>query len=210
MGYFSKFLGVAAAVTLLSATVVGAEEKDPLKPRVPPDQIADAKALKNPIASSPESIAKGKALFEGKGTCFNCHGKEGKGDGPAGAILNPSPRNFTNCKFHKKRKDGEFFWVIKNGSAGTGMVSLDSRRDHRRRSVDHHQLRAEFLQRRRVISSRDQQGVGDDRPPPLFFVLTLPANQGCSEARTAASLVRASPLAGSVGFNGGTTAGRCS
>jgi len=104
MGYFSKFLGLAAAVMLLSATMVGAEEKDPLKPRVPPDQLADAKALKNPIANTPENVAKGKALFEGKGTCFNCHGKEGKGDGPAGAILNPSPRNFTNCKFHKKRK----------------------------------------------------------------------------------------------------------
>src|SRR6188508_3343782 len=106
MGYFSKFLGLAAAMMLLSATMVGAEEKDPLKPRVPPDQLADAKALKNPIANTPENVAKGK------------------GDGPAGAILNPSPRNFTNCKFHKKRKDGELFWVIKNGSAGTGMVSL--------------------------------------------------------------------------------------
>ena len=33
-------------------------------------------------------------------------------------------RNFTNCKFHKKRKDGELFWIIKNGSPGTGMVSM--------------------------------------------------------------------------------------
>ena len=124
MRYFSKFLGVSAALMLFSATVAGAEEKDPLKPRVPPDQIAEAKQMKNPDANTPENIAKGKAMFEGKGTCFNCHGKEGNGDGPAGAILNPSPRNFTNCKFHKKRKDGELFWVIKNGSAGTGMVSL--------------------------------------------------------------------------------------
>ena len=124
MGYFSKFLGISAALMLMSATVVGAAEKDPLKPRVPADQMGDAKAMKNPVASTPESIAKGKALFEGKGTCFNCHGKEGKGDGPAGAILDPSPRDFTNCKFHKKRKDGELFWVIKNGSAGTGMVPL--------------------------------------------------------------------------------------
>ena len=124
MGYLSKSLGVCAALLMLSATVAGAEERDPLKARVPPDQMSDAKAMKNPVASTPENIAKGKALFEGKGTCFNCHGKEGKGDGPAGAILNPSPRNFTNCKFHKKRKDGEFFWVIKNGSPGTGMVSL--------------------------------------------------------------------------------------
>ncbi|MDX2252249.1 MAG: cytochrome c [Nitrospira sp.] len=124
MGYLSKFLGVSAAVLLLSASVVGAEEKDPLKTRVPADQLADAKANKNPIASSPESIAKGKALYEGKGTCFNCHGKNGDGQGEAGKILNPSPRDFTNCKFHKKRKDGELLWIIKNGSAGTGMVSL--------------------------------------------------------------------------------------
>jgi hypothetical protein len=119
------------ALLFVGSTVALAEELDPLKPRVPTDQMADAKAMKNPVAATPESIAKGKALFEGKGTCFNCHGKEGKGDGPAGAILNPSPRNFTNCKFHKKRKDGELFWVIKNGSKGpnsdpkpTGMVSL--------------------------------------------------------------------------------------
>lgn len=124
MGYLSKFLGVSAAVLLLSASVVGAEEKDPLKTRVPADQLADAKANKNPHASTPESIAKGKALYEGKGTCFNCHGKNGDGQGEAGKILNPSPRDFTNCKFHKKRKDGELLWIIKNGSAGTGMVSL--------------------------------------------------------------------------------------
>ena len=61
MGYFSKFLGLAAAVMLLSATMVGAEEKDPLKPRVPPDQLADAKALKNPIANTRER-RQGKGL----------------------------------------------------------------------------------------------------------------------------------------------------
>ncbi|MBI5672928.1 MAG: cytochrome c [Nitrospirae bacterium] len=32
--------------------------------------------------------------------------------------------NFTNCKFHKKRNDGELLWVVKNGSPGTGMPAL--------------------------------------------------------------------------------------
>ena len=64
MGYFSKFLGISAALLLMSATVVGAAEKDPLKPRVPADQMADAKGMKNPVAATPENIAKGKALFE--------------------------------------------------------------------------------------------------------------------------------------------------
>ena len=123
MGYL-KTVGFITALMFVAATVAVAEERDPLQPRVPEDQRADAKAMKNPVENTPKSIAKGKALFENKGTCFNCHGKEGKGNGPAGAILNPTPRDFTNCKFHKKRKDGELFWVIVNGSAGTGMVSL--------------------------------------------------------------------------------------
>ena len=124
MGYLCKFLGLCVALMMLSVSVVGAEEKNPLKPRVPKDKMKEARAMKNPVAATPENIAKGKALFEGKGTCFNCHGKKGDGQGEAGKILNPSPRDFRNCKFHKKRKDGELFWVIKNGSAGTGMVSL--------------------------------------------------------------------------------------
>jgi len=123
MGYL-KTIGLMTALMFVAATVAVAEEADPLKPRVPEDQRAEAKAMKNPIPANDANLAKGKALFENKGTCFNCHGKTGEGNGPAGAILNPSPRNFTNCKFHKKRKDGELFWVIKNGSAGTGMVSL--------------------------------------------------------------------------------------
>ncbi len=124
MGNVVRAIALLSVMMFAAATAVVAEERDPLKPRVPADQMLEAKKNKNPIPDTPENIAKGKALFEGKGTCFNCHGKSGKGDGPAGQILNPSPRDFTNCKFHKKRKDGELFWVIKNGSPGTGMVPL--------------------------------------------------------------------------------------
>jgi mono/diheme cytochrome c family protein len=124
MGKVVKAVGLFVAMVFVASTAAMAEERDPLQTRVPKDQLAEAKTLKNPVAATPENIAKGKALFEGKGTCYNCHGKEGKGNGPAGAVLNPSPRDFTNCKFHKKRKDGELMWVIKNGSPGTGMVAL--------------------------------------------------------------------------------------
>jgi mono/diheme cytochrome c family protein len=123
MGYLKSGL-IAMSVCAMVASTAYAEEKDPTVSRVPGDQRGAAKAMKNPHPSTPENIAKGKAIFEGKGTCFNCHGTSGKGDGPAGAILNPSPRNFTNPKFHKNRTDGEMFWVIKNGVAGTGMVPL--------------------------------------------------------------------------------------
>lgn len=127
-----KVLGMlTAALFLTSGLALAGPEKDPLKPRVPADKRAAAKKMKPPAElykkaskASAEIIAEGKALFEGKGTCINCHGKDGDGNGPAGKVLNPGPRNFTNCKFHKKRKDGEMMWVIKNGSPGTGMVPL--------------------------------------------------------------------------------------
>ncbi len=86
--------------------------------------MAKAKGLKNPFAPTPENIAKGSLLFHGKGTCYTCHGKEGKGDGLAAPGLDPSPRDFTNQAFHQAKTDGELYWVIKNGSPGTAMMPM--------------------------------------------------------------------------------------
>jgi mono/diheme cytochrome c family protein len=108
-----------------AAGVAVAAEKDIKTPRVPAAELQKAKDMKNPLQPTPDNIAKGKAVFEGKGTCFTCHGNTGKGDGPAGAALDPAPRNFTNPEFHKVRTPGEMFWVIKNGSPGTGMISYN-------------------------------------------------------------------------------------
>ena len=132
MKSFLRMTGVVtAAMFLVTGLALAGAEKDPLKPRVPAKERAAAKKMKAPKElykkakkASPEIVAEGKKLFEGKGTCVNCHGKDGDGNGPAGKVLNPGPRNFTNCKFHKKRKDGEMMWVIGNGSPGTGMVAL--------------------------------------------------------------------------------------
>ncbi len=95
-------------------------ELDPLKPRVPPDEIAKAKALKPPIPATPQNIAAGKALFTGKATCFICHGMEGKGDGPLVMTdqVTIKPRDFTNPAFHKAKTCGEMFWTASNGSKG--------------------------------------------------------------------------------------------
>ena len=82
-----------------------------------------AQIPKAPAADKPGLIAKGKELFTGKATCFTCHGNEGRGDGPAGAALDPTPRNFHNPKFPTVKTEGEMRWVIMNGSPGTGMIS---------------------------------------------------------------------------------------
>ncbi len=120
---FGKIALAFAVVSIFGASAIGfAAEKDPLAPRVPADDMEEAKEWKNPKKSTAANIAKGKALFTGKATCFTCHGNEGRGDGVAGAALDPSPRNFHNPGL-KKKTDGEFFYVISNGIEGTGMIS---------------------------------------------------------------------------------------
>lgn len=118
-------LTAAVALVLACQTApVTAEEDNPLKKRVPFGERIDVEAMKNPVAMTPENIARGKAVFEGKGLCVKCHGSEGNGNGRLAPFLDPSPRNFTNVEWQKDRSDGELLWIIKNGSEGTGMVSM--------------------------------------------------------------------------------------
>lgn len=122
-------LRVTGVVLISAGLAVAAPEKDPLKPRVPAAQSDEAKKLTAPLFKDAKSapakiVEEGKVLYEGKGTCFNCHGKSGKGDGMAGAMLDPGPRDFTNCAFQKARTDGELFWTVKHGVQGTGMVAF--------------------------------------------------------------------------------------
>jgi len=70
--------------------------------------------------------ANGKKLFNKTAkpiACKMCHGKTGAGDGKLGKILKPHPRNFTCKATMKKVSAGQMFWIIKNGSKGTGMVA---------------------------------------------------------------------------------------
>jgi mono/diheme cytochrome c family protein len=86
------------------------------------EKLAEARALTSPLPNSPENVAQGKAIYDGKGACFRCHGKDGDGNGPLAAKVNPSPRNFQDHGFWSQRTEGEIFWLIKNGSPGTGLV----------------------------------------------------------------------------------------
>lgn len=46
----------------------------------------------------------GRALYAENG-CVNCHGANGKGDGPVAKTLNPPPRNFTDEAAYKFGRD---------------------------------------------------------------------------------------------------------
>ena len=107
---------------LLNALPVWSQGRHHMAPRVPPDHLQEARSLHSPILSSPETIEAGKILYEGKGTCVNCHGEFGNGAGPGAANLTPSPRNFQHHGFWRHRTEGEIFWVIKHGSPRTAMI----------------------------------------------------------------------------------------
>lgn len=115
---------IGAVLALSTGSISWAAERHMMQPRVPPDKLAEARALTSPLPDSPETVEKGRTLYNGKGTCVNCHGSAGAGDGPVSASLDPSPRNFQHHGFWGHRTEGEIFWVIKHGSPGTSMIGF--------------------------------------------------------------------------------------
>ena len=70
-------------------------------------------AVKNPVASSPESIAAGKEVYQEH--CATCHGTTGKGRPPSPVPGVVMPSNLTDDKWDHGGSDGEIFDSIKKG-----------------------------------------------------------------------------------------------
>jgi len=92
-----------AAVWLLSITVAVSAQavKNP-----------EAAKLKNPIKSTPESIADGQKLYQKY--CKFCHGDDAKGNGPL-APKDTHPPDLTDATWDHGSTDGEIFTNIKEG-----------------------------------------------------------------------------------------------
>jgi mono/diheme cytochrome c family protein len=73
---------------------------------------ATAKARKNPIPSTPESIKAGKELWSTN--CKSCHGSKGLGDGTKAAQLKTEPGDFSLATF-QSQTDGEMFYRLSEG-----------------------------------------------------------------------------------------------
>ena len=84
------------------------------------------KMTSNPFLGDSAAMEKGKGLFAAN--CASCHGEAGKGDGPAGAVLEPKPRNFTaKAEYKYGTGDLALFRTGKYGVKGTGMAGWDGR-----------------------------------------------------------------------------------
>jgi mono/diheme cytochrome c family protein len=89
-------------LSLMAASVPAFAQGDPA-----------AAKLKNPVASSAESVAAGKATYTKN--CRFCHGTDAKGNGPM-APQGTHPSDLTDAKWDRGPSDGELFTVIRDGA----------------------------------------------------------------------------------------------
>ena len=104
--------GASGAIALVLAVSTAHE-----LPRAwPPQQDPGASERKNPVPSTPESLAAGAQSYAK--VCAVCHGATGNGDGKlaaATAAYGVRPSNLTDEVWGHGSSDGEIFVVIRDG-----------------------------------------------------------------------------------------------
>ena len=99
-----------------SSVPVGGKDRYP-----PPEDIIElvqarleaGRTLVNPEPKSPESLARGRQMYELH--CLVCHGAQGRGDGPVGRKFVPQPMEL-NLDYVQLQPDGQLFYTISHGS----------------------------------------------------------------------------------------------
>lgn len=125
---FSMFLslGVMAYVAFFSGGVdlreipeeVTADEQVLAEGGAAP--TVDVSKVTEPWVSSEDLVAHGQKVYQAN--CAVCHGAEGRGDGAAGAGLNPPPRNLVEGNWKQGGTSVALFNTVTNGIPGTSMA----------------------------------------------------------------------------------------
>ncbi len=106
----SLMIVLGAAACDSNASPSGADAAGTLEP-VP----AEYAGKTNPLGGA--GAKPGAQVYQNN--CEPCHGPQGHGDGPAGAALQPPPKNLTQLS--KAAGDDYLFWRISTGRPGTAM-----------------------------------------------------------------------------------------
>jgi mono/diheme cytochrome c family protein len=109
-------LGSILGLIILAACDVGSSYT--VQPTIVPIPTEYA-GLTNPLPADAATAAEGAEIF--RINCAPCHGKSGHGDGPAGAALDPAPKDLS--ELHPIVGDDYLFWRINTGKPGTSMVA---------------------------------------------------------------------------------------
>jgi len=113
-----KALLVALILTAVILTACSSGGGSP-SATIPAPVPADYAGKTNPLA--PDATTAGAEIF--KTNCENCHGPQGHGDGPAGAMLDPTPKNLPELLKMPGAGDDFLFWRISTGREGTVMIA---------------------------------------------------------------------------------------
>ncbi|HUG06644.1 MAG TPA: cytochrome c [Candidatus Limnocylindria bacterium] len=99
-------------------------------PNIPTPPVPfTARFVQNPTPDTPETIERGRATFQAN--CAICHGSRGLGDGPQAFLLQPRP---VNLQLHvPQHAEGEVYYWIGEGVAGTGMPAWKETLDETKR-----------------------------------------------------------------------------
>ena len=77
---------------------------------------ADFAGKTNPLDAN--AATDGAKVFQVN--CETCHGPQGHGDGPAGQVLDPQPKNLPELA--ARASDDYLFWRVSTGKPGTSMA----------------------------------------------------------------------------------------
>ena len=92
--------------------------------------VSEGKTLQNPVVANPDSLAKGKKLFDK--LCADCHGEKGDGLSEVSAAMGADevrPSDLTDDTWERGSTDGEIFVSIRDGVGGgaAAMKGLNGR-----------------------------------------------------------------------------------
>ncbi|MGE0871188.1 MAG: cytochrome c [Kofleriaceae bacterium] len=90
------------------------------KPETGPGDRAQPEAPANEPA--PATAMSAAEIF--KANCANCHGPEGRGDGPVAASMNPKPRDYSDAAWQASVTDDELKRIILKGGAALGKSAM--------------------------------------------------------------------------------------
>ncbi|HSN26256.1 MAG TPA: c-type cytochrome [Kofleriaceae bacterium] len=88
------------------------------KKKEAPEAEEGSSAAPKVVEVSPAAQQEAQQTFDT--VCSVCHGKDGRGDGPGAAALNPKPRNYTDKAWQKSVSDEQIKNTILMGGAAVG------------------------------------------------------------------------------------------
>jgi mono/diheme cytochrome c family protein len=129
--------------------------------------------LTNPMPLTVDVLEEGKATFIRE--CMVCHGDAGRGEGPYGNNLQPSPPDFSDSSAYGTLDkpiyaDSDYFWRISEGLPWSAMPAWKSQYSEEERWKVVHYIRVNFTQ----TEERPVMNEMPVRPPEVYLAQTMP------------------------------------